>query len=87
MTTRTSAILLIGAFVVFLTGAGFWPVREFEQPLAILFASRMHVGWVGVAAGVAGLVGFPLLRGGPFAPPIIAHSYGMLVGIVLLIRS
>jgi hypothetical protein len=43
------------------------------------------VGWVGVAAGVSGLIGYPLLRGA-FGPPIIAHSFGMLVGIVMLIR-
>ena len=206
MTARTIAILLIAAFVVFLTGAAFWLVGEFEHPLASrlravamrhrrwmwihawmfagtllsivattslvallraggggwlattalvlfvtgclaflaalivglsvtpaaapataqtgvvptsclsthTFASRLHigfmmlsyatfvllglavlgsslvpvwVGWVGVAAGASGLVGFPLLRGGPFAPPIIAHSFGMLVGVVMLIRS
>lgn len=206
MTTRTIAALLVAAFVVFLAGAAFWLVREFEQPLAIrlkavamrrrrwmwihvwmlagtlvsivamaslvsllradgdawlatvalvLFvtgalaflaallmglgvtpgaaaaivrtgvvpapylavhrvASGLHagymmlsyatfvllgsallrgslvpewVGWVGVAAGASGLVGFPLLRGGPFAPPIIAHSFGLLVGIVMLTRS
>lgn len=43
-------------------------------------------GWVGVVVGGLGLVGFPLLRGGPFAPPILAHSYGLLLGIVLLLR-
>ena len=205
MTLRLTAILLIAACTIFLVGAGFWLVREFEQPLAlrlaavarhhrrwmwihawmcagtlisvpaiaslvallrndrggwpaatalVLFpagcvaflgalivgmtatrtaaaaanntgsvppayvrvhrlASRLHVvfmmlsyatfvllglamlrgslmpawvAWVGVTAGLAGLVGYPLLRGGPFAPPIIAHSFGLLVGIVILLR-
>lgn len=40
------------------------------------------VGWVGIAAGTSGLIGYPKFRGGPFAPPIIAHAYGLLVGIV-----
>ena len=206
MPTRVIGALLIAAFVVFLVGAGFWLVREFEQPLGIrlravamrhrrwvwihgwmcagtvvsivamtslvarlraggnewlsttalvLFAAgclafmvtlflglsatpaaatatvqtgvippaylavhrvagRLHVafmmlsyatfvllglalvrgslvpewvGWVGIAAGASGLLGFPLLRGGPFAPPIIAHSFGLLVGIVMVVQS
>ncbi len=43
------------------------------------------LGWSGVAVGVVGVAGFTLLRGGPFAPPIIAHAFGLLVGIVLLL--
>jgi hypothetical protein len=34
-----------------------------------------------------GFVGFVLMRGGPFGPPIIAHSFGLLVGIVMLLRQ
>lgn len=45
------------------------------------------LGWTGVAGGVVGLVGFTLMRGGPFAPPILAHTYGLLVGIVLLLHQ
>jgi len=45
------------------------------------------LGWTGVAIGLIGLVGFVVTRGGPFAPPIIAHSFGLLAGIVLLLRS
>lgn len=45
------------------------------------------LGWIGVAVGLIGLVGFIVTRGGPFAPPIIAHSFGLLAGIVLLLRS
>jgi hypothetical protein len=45
------------------------------------------LGWFGVALGVVALVGFLLTRGGPFAPPILAHSFGLLVGIVMLIDS
>ena len=45
------------------------------------------LGWIGVASGLIGLVGFVVTSGGPFAPPIIAHSFGLLAGIVLLLRS
>jgi hypothetical protein len=44
------------------------------------------LGWTGVASGAAGVIGFTLMRGGPFGPPIIAHSFGLLVGIVLLLH-
>ena len=60
---QSTGILLVAAFAVFLVGAGFWLVREFEKPLEVM------------------------LRGGPFAPPIVAHSFGLLAGIVLLLRS
>lgn len=204
LTARSTGTLLVAAFAVFLVGAGFWLVREFEQPLAEMlravearrrrwiwihawmmagtlvsvvavaslvrllrddgggllattgfaafasgcvaflvsiafrltattraaaetvhtsavplaypsrhrFASALYIGhmllsyaafsvlggamlggslfptwlgWTGVTGGVVGLVGFTLMRGGPFAPPIIAHSFGLLVGIVLLL--
>ncbi|MEZ4501077.1 MAG: hypothetical protein R3C39_00420 [Dehalococcoidia bacterium] len=41
------------------------------------------VGWVGIALGAAALVGFVTVRG-PFAPPILAHFYGLVVGLALL---
>lgn len=55
---------------------------------AMLAGSLLPVwlAWAGVTAGAIGVVGFTLMRGGPFAPPIIAHSYGLLVGIVLLVQ-
>ena len=45
------------------------------------------LGWVGLVFGCLGVLGFAVLRGGPFAPPIMAHSFGLLVGIVLFLRS
>jgi len=55
---------------------------------AILAGSTLPgwLGWTGVAAGVVGPVGFTLIRGGPLAAPIIAHSYGLVVGMVLLLK-
>lgn len=206
MTIQTTGTLLVTAFVVFLVGAGFWLVHEFEQPLAVRlravatrrrrwmwihawmlagtlvslqamaslaqllrgdgggrlatigfaafaagclamlvslafgliatpraaretvrtnavplayqrryrFASALYVGhmllsyaafvalggamirgslfptwlgWTGIASGTVGFVGFMLMRGGPFGPPIIAHSFGLLVGIVMLLHQ
>jgi hypothetical protein len=43
------------------------------------------LGWIGIGGGAVAFAGFTLLRGGPFAPPILAHTYGLLVGIVLLL--
>ena len=45
------------------------------------------LGWTGVVSGAVGFVGFVVAHGGPFGPPIIAHSFGLLVGIVILIRQ
>lgn len=45
------------------------------------------LGWTGIVSGLIGLVGFVVMRGGPFAPPIIAHSFGLVAGILLLLRS
>ena len=42
------------------------------------------LGWTGVATGVVCVAGYLITRGGPFAPPIIAHSFGLLAGVVLL---
>ena len=44
------------------------------------------LGWSGVGAGSLFAVGFVTLRGGPFAPPFLAHVYPAVVGIVLLLR-
>ena len=43
------------------------------------------IGWLGVGMGVAGALGYVALRGGPFAPPILAHLYPLILGIALLI--
>jgi hypothetical protein len=45
------------------------------------------LGWTGVVSGAVGFVGFVVAHGGPFGPPIIAHSFGLLVGIVMLLRQ
>jgi hypothetical protein len=42
------------------------------------------VGWTGVAGGGALVVGFIALRGGPFAPPFLAHLYTFVLGVSLL---
>jgi hypothetical protein len=44
------------------------------------------LGWSGVVAGAVLALGFVVLRGGPFAPPILAHVYSAVVGVVLLLR-
>jgi hypothetical protein len=41
-------------------------------------------GWTGVAGGGAFALGFLALRGGPFAPPFIAHVYTFALGIKIL---
>jgi hypothetical protein len=159
MNIHKTGILLVSAFVIFLTGAGFWLVREFEQPLPVrlravdarsrrwmwihawmlagtvtslwavgslvrilradnggrlatigfaafatgclaMLASLAFgltatprgslfpawLGWTGVVSGAVGFVGFVVGHGGPFGPPIIAHAFGLLVGIVILLR-
>lgn len=44
------------------------------------------LGWVGVVAGVLSLAGFVATRfTGPFNPPILAHTYTALVGVMLLL--
>ena len=45
------------------------------------------LGWTGIASGALGFIGFLRMRGGPFGPPIIAHSFGLLVGIVMLLHQ
>ena len=42
------------------------------------------LGWLGVGLGVSGAVGYIALKGGPFAPPILAHLYPFVLGIALL---
>lgn len=43
-------------------------------------------GWVGLGLGAACLTGFVVTRfAGPFNPPILAHTYTALVGVVLVI--
>jgi hypothetical protein len=43
-----------------------------------------RLGWVGVIGGAVSTVGFVLARGGPFAPPFLAHLYSCALGIMLL---
>ena len=45
------------------------------------------VGWLGVGLGAAGAVGYVALKGGPFAPPFMAHSYPFILGIALLANA
>ena len=44
------------------------------------------VGWLGVSLGTVGAVGYTVLRGGPFAPPILAHLYTLIIGVALLVK-
>ena len=50
MSIQTTGTLLVAAFVLFLVGAGFWLVREFEQPLAVklraVAARRRRWMWI-----------------------------------------
>ena len=43
------------------------------------------LGWLGVGLGVAGAVGYSVLKGGPFAPPFLAHLYPFILGIALIV--
>ena len=45
------------------------------------------LGWLGVGLGVAGAVGYTALKGGPFAPPALAHLYPFILGIALLVEA
>ena len=47
----------------------------------------LWVGWLGIGLGVVGAVGYIVLKGGPFAPPILAHLYTLILGIMLLITA
>ena len=43
-------------------------------------------GWLGIGLGAVGLAGFVATRfAGPFNPPILAHTYTGLLGVVLLV--
>lgn len=44
------------------------------------------LGWLGIGLGAAGAIGYVAMKGGPFAPPIMAHLYTMIIGVGLLIR-
>ena len=43
------------------------------------------LGWLGVGLGVSGVAGYIALKGGPFAPPFLAHLYPFVLGIALLV--
>ncbi len=45
------------------------------------------LGWLGVGLGVGGAAGYAAFKGGPFAPPILAHLYPFILGIALLARA
>jgi hypothetical protein len=44
------------------------------------------VGWLGVALGAAGMSGYVTIKGGPFAPPILAHFYPLILGVSLWVE-
>ena len=50
-------------------------------------AGPSWLGWAGVVTGSVLAVGYVALRGGPFAPPILAHVYTAVVGIGLLLHG
>jgi len=55
---------------------------------AVLASNTMPhwTGWVGIGLGVGCLAGFVATRfAGPFNPPILAHTYTALLGVVLLV--
>ncbi len=43
------------------------------------------LGWAGVVLGTLLALGFIAMKGGPLAPPILAHAYPLAIGIALLI--
>jgi hypothetical protein len=44
------------------------------------------VGWLGIGLGFGGVLGYLAFRGGPFAAPIFAHFYPLVLGIALWLR-
>lgn len=42
-------------------------------------------GWVAVVFGGGGCLGFVLMRGGPFSPPVLAHVIPFMAGVLLLL--
>ena len=45
------------------------------------------LGWLGVGLGVTGAAGYTAFKGGPFAPPFLAHLYPFILGIALLVSA
>lgn len=43
------------------------------------------LGWLGVGLGIAGIVGYIALKGGPFSPPFLAHLYPFILGLALIV--
>ncbi len=44
------------------------------------------LGWLGIALGTVSVSGFVVTRAaGPFNPPLLAHTYTCVIGIVLLV--
>src|SRR5262245_19940298 len=46
-----------------------------------------RAGWSGIIGGGAAAIGFVALRGGPFAPPFLAHIYTCALGVLLIRRG
>jgi hypothetical protein len=46
-----------------------------------------RTGWIGVVGGAIFALGFLLARGGPFAPPFMAHLYTFFLGVMLLRKT
>ena len=44
-------------------------------------------GWLGIGLGGFGAAGYIVLNGGPFAMPLLAHVYTLVLGITLLVNS
>lgn len=57
--------------------------------LAVLASGNLPdwLGWLGLVAGLGFLLGFVATRfAGPFNPPLFAHLYPGVIGVVLLVR-
>ena len=44
-------------------------------------------GWLGIGLGATGAIGYATFKGGPFAPPILAHVYPCYLGVALLVSA
>ena len=54
--------------------------------LSVIFHVPKCDSRTSTVAGSLFAVGFVAFRGGPFAPPFLAHVYTAVIGIVLLLR-
>ena len=53
--------------------------------IIITTLAPVWLGWAGVVLGIVLALGFIAMRGGPLAPPILAHAYSLAIGIALLV--